>query len=137
MTASGPFVDIVKSVGLKLRAIRESHELKQVELAARLQAAGMESGSSSKTISAWERGETPLPLPALAPLAVAFRMEPGALASRLGICGDVAAREIRIAEGADILGQLADEPPEVAETILRWLRESVGIARTARLARTN
>lgn len=46
-------------------------------------------------------------------------------------------REIRITECADILSQLDGEPPEVADTILRWLRESIGIARAGRLARTN
>ena len=51
--------------------------------------------------------------------------------------GDGASRDLVIAEAADAVNQLADEPPEVAETILRWMREAVEIARSARLARTN
>jgi transcriptional regulator with XRE-family HTH domain len=137
MTVSEGPADLARSVGHKLRTLREQHDLVQTDLAARLQAAGMERGASAKTVSAWERGETPLPLVALTPLAQAFRMERGALARRLGLCGEIDRREIVLAGGADALNQLAEEPPEVSDTILRWLRESVQIARTARLARTN
>lgn len=139
MSGSGSVrsVDIATAVGGQLKKLRDDHELTQKMLAARLQAAGMERGSSEKTISAWEVGTTPLPLTALPVLAAAFRMEPDALARRLGLCGDPGAREIVIADATDAVNQLADEPPEVADTILRWLRESIQIAHAARLARTN
>ena len=136
MTASRPFVDIAKSVGVELKRLREARNITQVVLAARLQSAGMETGSSSKTVSAWERGETPLPLTALPPLAAAFRMEPGALVRHLGLCDDTT-REIKVAEGADALAQLTADAPDLAESIFGMLRKAREIARSNRLERTN
>lgn len=137
MAENVSYADIAVAVGGRLKMLREKRDLTQVMLSARLQAAGMERGSSAKTISSWERGETPLPLPALLPLAIALRMEPDSLGRQLGLCGDPEGREILVAEGADLLEALANEPPEISNTILRWLRESVEIARLGRLGRTN
>lgn len=129
--------EIAALVGGRLKRLRDDYDLTQVQLAARIQSLGMERGGSAKTISAWECGDTPLPLTALPVLASAFRMEPGVLARRLGICGEAGHRDLVIAEATETVNQLADEPPHVADTILRWLRESVEIARSARLGRQN
>lgn len=106
----------------------------QEMLAARLTVEGK--AVSDSTVSNWEAGTTPLPLTAFEPLARALRFDVPSLSRRLGLCTD-SPGQTRLAEGADILNQLADEPPEVADTILRWLRESMEIARMSRLARTN
>jgi len=136
-TVSDPSEAFVRSVGAALRQIRKSQDLTQAELAARLQAQGMETGSSAKTVSAWERGDTPIPLPALPVIAEALRLEPRVLGQQLGLCGAANSREIHLADGADLLRQLEDEPPEFAEAVVRWWRESFAFARAARLARQN
>lgn len=137
MTVSHGAVALTRSVGDQLRRLREQTDLTQAMLAARLQAAGMDKGSSAKTVSAWERGETPLPLMAIWYLAEAFRMEPATLARRLGICGPTDLQTTYIAEGADILASLQDEPPDIVAMLVTSFRQSVDIARAARLARNN
>lgn len=135
MQASDRSAEIVRSVGTKLREIRERHDLTQKDLSARLQSAGMVSGSSAKTVSSWERAETPLPITALPVLAEAFRLETSALTRQLGLCGDLGGREFVITEATELFSQLADEPPEVSDTILRWLRDAIGFVRTTRVPR--
>lgn len=122
-------------VGLNLRAIREQRGLTQEMLAARLTTSWKH--TSDATVSAWENGRTPLPLVAIEPLAGALRMRTGELGRSLGLCGDPVPREIAIAEGADILEALADEPPEIATAVLTMFRQSLEIARASRLAQRN
>lgn len=111
----------------RVREQRERLRLDQDAVATR-------AGLSPAYISRLERGAVPNPkVFDLEKVASALGTTVGALLSS----PDTAPREIRISECADILGQLDSEPPEVTETILRWLRESIEIARTARLARTN
>jgi transcriptional regulator with XRE-family HTH domain len=136
MLASDPSELLVKSVGAALRRLREDEQMSQETFAARLQAVGW-SGNSPQTVSAWERGDTPVPLPALPAIADVLRIETSALTRRLGLCGDPAGREVRLADATDFVNQLADEPPETAETILRWARDMIRIAHTGRLGRTN
>jgi transcriptional regulator with XRE-family HTH domain len=127
----------VRSTGAALRGIRKRQGLTQTELAARLQSRGIQGGSSPQTVSAWERGDTPIPLPALPVIAEALHLEPRSLGRHLGLCGPSGARELRIEEGADLLAQLQDEPPETIESILSWWRQSIEIARSNRLGRMN
>ena len=127
----------VRATGAALRALRVREQLSQAELAARLQARGIKGGSSPQTVSAWERGDTPIPLPALPVIADALRLEPRALGRHLGLCGPASDRELRIEEGADLLIQLQDEPPETVASILSWWRQSIEIARANRLGRIN
>lgn len=131
----GTMASAAERIGHQIKALRTDRSLTQEDLSARFGTLGH--SVSSKTISSWETGRTPLPLTMLAPLAEALKMDAGHLGQRLGLCGAPSPRDLHFAEGADILTELADEPPEVAETILRWLRDSVQIAKTARLARTN
>lgn len=84
----------------------------------------------------YEQGRRQLRTEQIPMFARAFRVSVEHLSASLGL-STAATHDIRIAECADILGQLEGEPPEVADTILRWLRESVEIARMSRLGRTN
>lgn len=120
MNGTGQTVDFAAGIGSCLRQLREASTLTQADLSARLQAAGLSKGSSPKTISAWERGETPLPLVVLPLLAAAFRMKPEELTRQLGLCGG--SREIRAATMRDLMGQLEDEPPEVVDGVLQMVR---------------
>jgi transcriptional regulator with XRE-family HTH domain len=116
--------------GSRLRAVREQQGLRQVDVAEKL---GMSAGGYSSV----ERGAARMFVTDLERYASALGVDAGYLGRRLGLCGEDAPREIRLTEGADILDQLADEPPEVAETILAWWRQSLEIARSNRLARSN
>lgn len=128
---------LVQATGAALRRLRKTEGLTQAALAARLQSRGLRGGSSSKTVSAWENGDTPIPLTAFPILADCFQLDTAALVRRLGLCGDVTSRDILLAEGVDLLRQLSDEPPEIAGTILTWIRQSVEMARLTRLGRTD
>lgn len=99
-------MDITKTVGMALRDLREGQRLTQAELSARLQTHGLTSGSSAKTVSAWERGETPLPLTVLPILADALHMDFVTLTRSLGLCGDPSSRAIRHAEAAELAEQI-------------------------------
>lgn len=125
---TGKHLDVAE-IGRRLAARRERLGLDQEAVADR-------AGLSRPYISRLERGIVPNPkLLDLEQVASALELPLNDLVRPID--GRDGAREIRITECADILTELADEPPEVAETILRWLRESVQIARAGRLARTN
>lgn len=126
---------IAKQVGKRLKGERIARQLTQMALASRLTAVGLP--TSDKTVSAWETGRTALTIPDLWPLAAALNMDPGQLGRKLGLCGEPSQREIAIAEGADLLHELAEEPPEMAATIVGWWRQSFEIVRLNRLGRTN
>lgn len=82
----------------------------------------------------YEQGRRQLRLEQLPMFAKAFGISVDALAARLGI-GGAGLRELQFAECAEILSELADEPPEVTRTILSWLRQSIAIAKLGRPAR--
>jgi transcriptional regulator with XRE-family HTH domain len=137
MAVSDPSDAFVKSTGAALRNLRNGQKLTQAELAARLQSRGIQGGSSPQTVSAWERGDTPIPLPAIPVIADALSMEPRVLGRSLGLCGTPEPREIHLEEGADLLAQLQDEPDDVVASILAWWRQSLEIARLNRLGPRN
>lgn len=116
--------------GARLRAVREEHGLRQVDIAAKL---GMSAGGYSSI----ERGAARMFVTDLERYAEALGVDAGYLGRRLGLCGVDAPREIRHAEAAELADRLADEPPEVADTILSWWRQSLEIAKANRLARSN
>lgn len=118
-----------KRYGDSLREIRREKNIKHRILADRL-------GMAESTYRAYEQGYRRIRLDQIRRFASAYDMAPEELTARLGL-SDLSLREIRVAECADIMGQLADEPPEVAETIIRWLRESVNLAKRRRSERTN
>jgi transcriptional regulator with XRE-family HTH domain len=107
-----------------LRQIRTERGLTQIQVARNW-------GMSVDGYRPYEAGRRQLRTGALPGLASALGVSTSDLSARLGLHG-VTLREIRAAECQDIMGQLADEPPEVTETILRWLRESVQIAKLQR-----
>ena len=82
----------------------------------------------------YEQGRRQLRLEQLPTFAKAFSMSVDALAVRLGL-GRSTLRELQYAECADILSQLADEPPEVTQIILNWLRQAVEIVKMGRATR--
>lgn len=123
-------INIAERVGRRLKALREEQGITQEMMAARLTAEWKE--VSPKTLSAWETGRTPFPLLAFEPVASALRVEPSYLGVRLGLCGEPSPREIFLAEGADIMAELANEPPDLAASILRSMRTAMEIAKTAR-----
>jgi transcriptional regulator with XRE-family HTH domain len=114
-----------RHVAAVLRAIRAERGLTQAQVAKQW-------GMTVDGYRPYEAGRRQLRTGALPGLAAALGITASDLSSRLGL-HDVTLREIRVAECADIMSQLADEPPEVSETILRWLRESVNIAKMRRL----
>ena len=117
----------VRMIGQRVAERRGKLRLEQTELAER-------AGLSRAYVSRLESGIVANPkVLDLERLAAAL----GTTVAAILATDDSPARAVRISECADIFGQLDSEPPEVAETILRWLRESVEIARSARLARTN
>lgn len=118
-----------RQYGGALRAIRREKSIPHRVLSERL-------GMAESTYRAYEQGYRRFRVDQIKLFAGAYEMAPEELASRLGI-SDLNTREIRVAECADIIGQLADEPPEVAETIMRWLRESVNLAKMRRYERDN
>lgn len=129
--------DIVRRVGIALRHLRQQRNLTQIDLSARLQAAGMTDGASSKTVSAWERGETPVPLTAFPSIAEAFRMEVPALSHSLGLCGDPSSRDVRREEVVELLGEVDRLPAEVVDDLMAMWRTSIAIARGRRGSREN
>lgn len=118
----------IAAIADRLARRRIEKRLEQTEVAER-------AGLSRAYISRLEKGI--VLNPKLFDLAHVARVLDIPLADLVSPPGRSASRELRITECADILSQLDDEPPEIADTILRWLRESVDIARAARLAREN
>ncbi len=111
------------------RALREEAGLTQEDIARRI----------DLTLSGYrpyEQGRRQLRLEQVPTFARAFGVTPEMLAARLGLPGSTL-REARVAEGVDLIEQLADEPPEVADTLLKWWRESLEIQRRLRLGRDN
>jgi len=116
----------IAEVGRRLAARRDALRLDQDAVAER-------AGLSRAYISRLERGIVPNPkVGDLLQVAKALNMPLAALLGR-----DASPHELRVTECAQILSQLDDQPPELAETILRWLRESVDLALMSRLGRTN
>lgn len=116
--------------GARLRAVRLERGLRQRDVAERLE---MSAGGYSSI----ERGYARMFVSDLERFAQALGVDVTYLGRRLGLCGATGARDLKIEEGADLLVQLRDEPPEVADSILSWWRQSLNIARLNRLGRTN
>jgi transcriptional regulator with XRE-family HTH domain len=84
----------------------------------------------------YEQGRRQLRIEQLPTFARAFGVSTDRLSAELGLA-NVTSRQLRLAQCADILGRLDDQPPEITDTILQWLRESVNIALIGRQGRTN
>jgi len=116
----------IRVIAQRLADRRSELRLEQTEVAER-------AGLSRAYVSRLESGI--VPNPKLLDLARVANVLDVPLASLVSPPGH--AREIAVAEGADLLEQLADEPPEMRQTILSWLRQSVELSRRARQVRTN
>lgn len=115
--------------GARLRVVRKTQGLRQVDVAARLE---MSAGGYSSV----ERGYARMFVSDLERYAAALGVELAYLARKLGLCDDTA-RDIKVAEGADLLSQLSAEAPDLAESILDVLRKAREIGRTNQQVRTN
>lgn len=119
--------------GLRLagifRALRADASLTQEEVARRV-------GLTLSGYRGYEQGKRQFRTEQMPVFAAAFEVSVDALAARLGLHG-ANIREIHVAECADIMGELADEPPEVAATVMNWLRESVNLIKMRRTRRDN
>lgn len=116
--------------GARLRSVREERNLRQADVARRLD---MSAGGYSSV----ERGMARMFVSDLSRYADALGVDAGYLGRRLGLCGDMIPHQIYIGEGADLLQALADEPAEIQPLIIQGIRQVMEIARSARLARSN
>lgn len=116
----------VAELGRRLLARREMLRLDQEQVADR-------AGLSRAYISRLERAIVPNPkVGDLLQVAQALETTLPSL-----LAPDPAPRELFIAEGADVLAAIADEPPELQASILRAVRQAYEIAKTARTTQQN
>ena len=118
-----------KQYGEALRALRQEKRLKHRELAESL-------GIAESTYRAYEQGYRRIRLDQIQGFAEAYGISQEELSARLGL-GTANVRELRVAECAELMRELDHQPPEVAETLLRWFRESIALHRRRRLESEN
>lgn len=84
----------------------------------------------------YEQGKRQLRIEQIPTFAKAFRVSVETLSARLGL-SSADAQQARISECADLMRQLEGEPPAVIETVMRWWRDSIQIAKLHQQARDN
>ena len=87
------------------------------------------------TYRGYEKGHAELRYGQFEPFAEAIGVSVAKFSAELGVGPDAAG--VYTAECARIMGELKDEPPEVAETLLSWFRDSVRVMRRTAAARRN
>lgn len=115
-------------IGKRIFARREEKRLDQ-------QALADQAGLSRAYISRLERGI--VPNPKVMDLTQVARVLGVTMAELVRPDTANDDEQLRLSECADLLGQLTGEPPAVVETVMRWWRDSITIAKLYQQSREN